>query len=68
MAEWQRSIRRPPRPQDDDVDDVDEHRNDNDGDDNNDHRGAVETNTGESDGANRNKDSPAFAAKEIHQF
>ena len=45
MSGWKRSIRRPPCPQDNDRDDVDKHRgNDN-------QRGAVETNVGESDGA-----------------
>ena len=52
MAGWQRSIRRPPRPQDNDRGNVDEHRNDDNGDDDNDHQGAVETNVGESNGAN----------------
>ena len=42
MAGWQRSRRRPPRPQDDDFDDVDENHDDNDGEDDYDHRGAVE--------------------------
>ena len=45
-------MRRPPRPQEDDRNNVDEHRDDEDGDDNEDNRGAVETNAGESDGAN----------------
>ena len=40
-------MRRPPRPQDNGRDDVDKHH-----DDNNDHCRAVETNAGESDGAN----------------
>ena len=44
MAGWQRSTRRPP-----DHDNVDKHYDD---DDNDDHRGAAETNAGESDGAN----------------
>ena len=43
MAGWQRFIRRPPCPEDDD-DDCDDDDDDN-------HRGAVETNAGESDGA-----------------
>ena len=51
MAGWQRSTRRPPRPQDYDGDDVDEHRDENDGNDDDDHYGAVETNAGEIDGA-----------------
>ena len=46
----QRSIRRPPCPEDDNRNDIDEHR-DNDNDDNDDHCGAVETIAGESDGA-----------------
>ena len=41
-------MKRPPRPQDDDIGDVDEHRGDDNGDG---HCGAVETNAGESDGA-----------------
>ena len=32
------------------------------------HRGAVETNAGESDGANENWDSPAFEVEAIRQF
>ena len=53
MAGWQQSIRRPPRPKDDDRDDVDEHCDNNDDDDEDDnHRRAVETNAGESDWAN----------------
>ena len=62
MTGWQRSIRRPPLPKDDDRNDVDKDRDDDDDDDNNnddddgndndDHRGAVETIAGESDGAN----------------
>ena len=43
-------MRRPPCPQDDDGDNVDEHRDDEDGNDDDDHSGAVETNAGESDG------------------
>ena len=50
MAGWQRSIRRPPRPKDNNRDNVNEHRDDNDKDDNDDHRKAVETNAGKSDG------------------
>ena len=68
---WQRSMRRPPRPQDNERDDVDEHRNDkddDDGDDDDDHLGAVETNAGESNGAKKNRDSSAFAVEEIRQF
>ena len=42
---------RPPRPQDDNRDDVDKHGNDDDGEDNNNHRRAVETNVEERDGA-----------------
>ena len=43
-------MRRPPRPQDGDRNDVDKHRDD-DSHNNDDHRGAVETNAGESHGA-----------------
>ena len=52
MVGQQRSTRRPPRPQDDNRNDVDEQRNNDNSDYNDDHRGAVETNSGESDGAN----------------
>ena len=68
MEGWQRSTRRPPRPQDNDRDDVDENRDDDDYDNDNNHRGAVETNAVESDGANKNRDSPAFAVEAIRQF
>ena len=61
-------MRRPPRPQDDDGDDVDKHRKNDDGDDNYDHRGVVETNVGESNGGDENRDSPAFAFEAIRQF
>ena len=44
-------MRRPPRLHDDDRNDVDGHRNDDNDDDNYNHRGAVETNTGESNGS-----------------
>ena len=44
-------MRRPPCPQDDDRDDVDEHRNNDNGNDDDDHRGTVETNAGESNRA-----------------
>ena len=40
-------MRRPPRPQDNNRDDVEKHRDDDDN-----HRKAVETNAGERDGAN----------------
>ena len=43
-------MRRPPCPQDNDRDSFDEHCDNDDGDDDEDHRGAVETNTGERDG------------------
>ena len=47
-------MRRPPRPQDNNRDDVEKHRDDvnghRNGDDGNDHRRAVETSTGERDG------------------
>ena len=45
VAGWHRSIRRPPRPEDDDRNNIDKHR------DNGDHYGAVEKNTGESNRA-----------------
>ena len=52
VAGWHHSIRRPPRPEDDDRNDVNEHCDDNDDDnDDDDHGGAVETNEGESDRA-----------------
>ena len=52
VAAWQQYIRRHPRPEDDDRNGVDEHRNDDDNDyDNDDHCRAVETIAGESDGA-----------------
>ena len=44
-------MRRPPRPQDDDRDDIDKHCNDDNSNDNDYHCGAVEMNAGESDGA-----------------
>ena len=47
-------MRRPLRPQDDDRDDVDKHRDDNDGDNDDNHYSVVETNAGDSDGANCN--------------
>ena len=50
VAGWQRSIRMPPCPEDNDRNNVDEHRDDDD-DDNDDHRRAVETNARESDGS-----------------
>ena len=59
-------MRRPPLPQDDDRDDVEKHRDDNNGDDH--HRGAVETNAGEIDGAEENRYSPAFSVEVIRQF
>ena len=58
-------MRRPPFPQDDDRDDVDKNCDNDNGDDDDDHRGAVETNEGESDGAYENRDSPAFAFEAI---
>ena len=51
VAGWQRSIRRPPCPEDDDRNVVDEHRDNDDNDDDEEHRGAVETIAGEIDGA-----------------
>ena len=59
---------RPPCHQYDNLNDVDEHRNNDDGENDDDHRGAVETNAGESDGDEENWDSPAFAVEAIHQF
>ena len=44
---------RPLRTQDDDRNDVEKLRDDDDGDDDNDHRGAVEKNTGESNGVDK---------------
>ena len=44
-------MRSPPQPQDNDRNDVYEQRYD--GDDNEEHRGEVETNSGESNGANK---------------
>ena len=61
-------MRRTPCPQDDDGDNVDKHCKDDNGEDNNDHRGAVETNKRESDGAYENRDSSAFAVEAIRQF
>ena len=63
-------MRRPPRPQEDNRNDVDERRDDNDGkeDNDDDHRGAVDMNAGESDGAKENWDSPAFSVEAIRQF
>ena len=53
VAGWQCSIRRPPSPQANNCDDSDKHFNNGDnGNDNDNHRGAVETNTGESNEAN----------------
>ena len=68
MTGWKQSTRRPPLPQDDNLDDVDEHRNGDDGDDDNNHRETLETNAGESNRANKKQDSPAFAVKAIRQF
>ena len=59
---------RTPRPQDNDREDVDEHRDDDDGSDDDDHRRAVETNAEESDGDNEYRDSPAFSFEAIRQF
>ena len=51
MEGWHRSITRPPRPEDNNHNDIDEHR-DNDADDDDDNRQrAVEKIAGESDGA-----------------
>ena len=51
MAGWQRSLRRPPCPQEDDHNDVDKNRKDDNSNNDDDHRGAVVTNTGEINGA-----------------
>ena len=61
-------MRRPPQPQDNDHDDVDKHCDNDNGDNIDDHRGAVETNAGESDRSNENRDSPEFVVKAILQF
>ena len=57
---------RPPRPQDNDRNDVGKHRNDGDGDDD-DHCGAVETNTGERDEADNIKGGDIEEADEIEE-
>ena len=44
-------MRRPPRPHDDDRDDVDEHRDNDNGDDDVEHCGALEKKSEESNGA-----------------
>ena len=59
-------MKRSPFSQYNDRDDVDEHYDNNKDDDN--HHVAVEMNAGDSDGANKNRDSPAFAVKSIRQF
>ena len=51
-----------------DCNDVDEHRDDDDGNDNEEHRGSVEMNARESNGADENRYSPAFAVEAICQF
>ena len=51
MAGWQRSTRRPPRPQDYNRDDVHKHCDNDDGNDNDNHCGAVVANAGESNRA-----------------
>ena len=58
-------MRKPPCPQDNNRDNVDEH---DDGDDNDNHFREVETNAVESDGDDNKRDSPAFAVESIHQF
>ena len=60
-------MRRPPRPQDNDCDDVDEHRDNDDGDDDENHRGAAETNAGESDGDDEIKEADIEEAYEIKE-
>ena len=54
MAGGQRSMRRPPCPQEDNRNNVEKQRDDDNdgGNDNENHCGAVETNSGESNGAN----------------
>ena len=47
-------MRRPPCPQYNDRNDVDEHRDDDDGNDDEEHRGSVEMNARESNGADKN--------------
>ena len=61
-------MRRSPRPQDNDGNEVDEHFDDDDGNDDDDHCGAVETNAGENDGIDENRDYRAFAFEAIRQF
>ena len=51
VAGWQRSIKRPPCPEDDNCDNGDEHCDEDNGEDNNDHHRAVETIAVERDGA-----------------
>ena len=60
-------MRRPPRPQDDDVDDVEKHRDEDDGEDDNDYWGAVETNARESDGDNEFKGANIEEADDIEE-
>ena len=54
-------MRRPPRPQY-------KYRDDNNGDDNNDHSWAVETNAGESDGADKIKVADIEESDEIEEM
>ena len=68
MKSWQLHGNSHPWTQEDDRNNVDEHRDNDGGNDNDDHRGAVETNAGESDRADENRVSPAFAVEAIRQF
>ena len=58
-------MRRPPRPQDDNHDEADKHRDDDD--DDKDHRGAAETNAGESDRDDEIKGADIEEAYEIKE-
>ena len=59
-------MRSPPQPQDDDRDDVYEQRYDDD--DNNEHHREVETNSGESNGANEIKGADIKETYEIEEI
>ena len=61
-------MRRPPRPQDDDRNNVDKHYDNANGEEDDDHHGEVEKNEGESDGPDKNRDSHAFVVEAIIQF
>ena len=66
VAGWQRSTRRPSRPQDNGRDNIDKHSDDVDN--KGDNHGVVRMNARESDGADENRDSPIFAVEAICQF